>query len=108
MKKEQTDTHTVEIFMAGDYLSACRVCRRYCMDVGLCVTVVPTTYIYTGGEEAGFIVGLRNYPRFPSTPQQIENHAATLADKLRDDLSQHSYMLVGPVASSWITVREQP
>ncbi len=58
----------VSIFIAGDYDKAHEICRAHCDAVGLCVTVTATSYIYTGGEEAGVIVGLINYPRFPSEP----------------------------------------
>lgn len=58
-------SYPVSIFMAGDYNAAREICRAYCDEVGYCVTVTPTSYVYTGGEESGFIVGLINYPRFP-------------------------------------------
>lgn len=43
------------------------VCQGYCNGAGLCVTVTPTKFIYTKRWEPGCIVGLINYPRFPST-----------------------------------------
>ena len=42
-------------------------CQIICNRVGLCVTVTPTKYIYTGGCENGAIVGLINYPIFPGS-----------------------------------------
>lgn len=71
-----------DIFIAGDLAQAKQVCREYCFAVGLCVTVEPVAYVYTGGEEAGVRVGLINYPRFPSSEEAIAAHAVTLAADL--------------------------
>jgi hypothetical protein len=46
-------THSISIHMAGEYHTACRICRAYCDDVGLCVTVEYAYYIYTDGGEEG-------------------------------------------------------
>ena len=96
-------TAVVEIFMVGCVDDARRVCRRYCMDMGLCVAVTPTSYIYTGGEEAGFVIGLRNYPRFPSFGEELHRIAHKLAEELLDDLSQYSAMIVDSVNTTWIS-----
>ena len=95
-----------DIFMAGDIAQAKQVCREYCLAVGLCVTIEPVDYIYTGGEEAGFRIGLLNYPRFPSDAVGIEAHAKNLADALRARLCQHSYSIVGPSQTQWRSTRE--
>jgi len=94
-------TYTATIFIAGDYATAARVCRDYCYAVGLCVTVEPTSYIYTGGEEAGVRVGLINYPRFPSEPAEVREKAFELANRLRSELCQHSWSVVTPDATYW-------
>jgi len=72
------------------------VAQEYCDQVGLCVTVTQTQYIYTSGREAGCAVGLINYPRFPSTPEQIRAHALELAGRLRDRLGQFKVSVVMP------------
>lgn len=72
------------------------VARAYCDAVGLCVTVTPTEYIYTSGGEHGCIVGLINYPRFPSTPEQIKGHALALGEQLRVALGQFKVTVVMP------------
>lgn len=87
-------TVVVEVFMAGDIDHAKQVVRRFCMDVPCCVTVSQTAYIYAGGEEAGFVVGFRNYPRFPSTAEELRKKADSLAERLRNELAQRSYMIV--------------
>lgn len=94
-----------DIFIAGDLAQAKQVCRKYCFEVGLCVTVEPVTYIYTGGEEEGVRIGLINYPRFPSTGEEIQKKARSLADLLMHRLCQHSYSIVGPDQTEWFSRR---
>jgi hypothetical protein len=55
------------------------ICQKYCDEVGLCVTITPTTFVYTKGCEAGCFIGLINYPRFPSTKNEIKGHAESLS-----------------------------
>lgn len=95
-----------EIFIAGNYEQAMQVCREYCFAVGLCVTVEPTTYVYTGGEETGVRIGLINYPRFPSTEEKLFDRAAELAQLLLIRLCQHSYTIMGPSETVWFTRRD--
>lgn len=96
-----------DIFIAGDHAKAKQVCREYCMSIGLCVTVEPVAYIYTGGEEAGVRVGLINYPRFPTTAADLRSKAVTLADTLMIQLCQHSYSVVGPEQTEWFSRRPE-
>ena len=98
-------TIRAEIFIAGDIEQAKQVCREHCLSVGLCVTVEPVAYIYTGGEEAGVRVGLINYPRFPATSENIAEKARTLADLLMHRLCQNSYSIVGPDQTTWFSRR---
>lgn len=100
-------TAQVTIWVAGDEADAKRVCRKFCLDVGLCVTVTPTEYIYTGGSERGVMVGLVNYPRFPRTFDQIWATALQLARTLRDELFQHSVLLTAHDRTTWITNRPE-
>lgn len=97
-----------DIFIAGGLEQAKQVCREHCFDVGLCVTVEPVSYIYTGGEEAGVRVGLINYPRFPSTQDELCGKAGALADLLMRRLHQHSYSIVGPDETRWFSRRPLP
>tara|TARA_B100000678_G_C18122159_1_gene467143 strand:+ start:350 stop:682 length:333 start_codon:yes stop_codon:yes gene_type:complete len=106
MKRVEVTSYPISIFIAGDPLEAEAVCREYCDEVGLCVTLIETVYCYTGGEEAGVIVGLINYPRFPSKPEQIWEHAEALADRLLHGLGQQSYTIQAPDRTVWISHRE--
>lgn len=53
----------IQLFVTGEGIE--QHCQQYCNVVGLCVTVTETNYIYSGGSEKGYIIGLINYPRFP-------------------------------------------
>lgn len=56
--------------------------QEYVDRVGLCVTITPTEFLYTRGNEPGFSVGLINYPRFPSSPEMLREHALAIAEGL--------------------------
>jgi hypothetical protein len=104
---ELASTIRFDIFVAGDLAQAKQVCREHCFEIGLCVTVEPVTYIYTGGEEEGVRVGLINYPRFPATHEELREKARGLADVLLERLCQHSYSIVGPDDTEWVSRRPQ-
>lgn len=106
MTTKVSQTFTKVIYIGGDLAVAKQVCREFCQR-GLCVTVEPTTYIYTGGEELGVRVGLINYPRFPKDSVEIARVALELAGLLRERLCQHSFTIVGEEVSIWDSTREQ-
>lgn len=107
MKTQVSRTHTVRLYLSGPIEVAKQAIRADTLRAGLCVTIEPTTYIYTGGEEAGYVVGLLNYPRFPCEPQELEDRARDLMHKLLTATHQHSALMVTPECSEWVTVREQ-
>jgi len=78
--------------------------RRFCYEKGLCVTVTASTFIYTGGEESGFCVGLVNYPRFPSTPDELEAKAIKIARGLIVACCQRTALVVGPKRTRWVVI----
>lgn len=98
-------SHWARIHMAGPLPDAERVCREFCFEAGLCVTVTPTRFIYTGGEETGFVVGLLNYPRFPTAPEALRETAEKLGHRLMHALFQGSYLLETPSESTWFSRR---
>lgn len=105
--RTEAPSYPVSIFVGGSAWEAETICRAYGDEVGLCVTVSETKYIYTGGETAGVIVGLINYPRFPSTPDAIWAHAETLALRLIEGLKQESASIQAPDKTVWISFRDQ-
>ena len=104
---KQTESCSVSIFIAGDYESAKRICRQYCDDTGFCVTVTKTEYVYTGGQETGIIVGLINYPRFPSDKETMLARATDIANLLREKLNQESFSIQTPEKTIWHSYRKE-
>lgn len=99
-------THWVRLFLSGPIETAKDIIRRECRREGLCVTVEPTTFIYTGGEEAGYVVGLLNYPRFPSEPEDLESRGRLLMELLLQGTYQNSALMMTPHRTEWISIRE--
>lgn len=107
MRRETSASYPVSIFVAGDHDEAKAICRKFCDEEGLCVTVTPTAYVYTGGEEGGVIVGLINYPRFPSEPTHILSTARLLAIELMHKLEQQSASVQTPDETLWLSIRAE-
>jgi hypothetical protein len=101
----EVPSYPISIFIAGSRRKADEICRSYCDEVGLCVTVTETDYCYTGGQEAGVIVGLINYPRFPSEPAAIWHRAEVLAERLCAGLNQESYTIQAVDRTVWFSHR---
>jgi len=99
------ETFEVSVYMAGDIEHAKQVIRRYCNSHPCCVTVTPTAYIYRGGEEAGFVVTFRNYPRHTSEGCTLEDQGRDLGLLLRGELGQDSFMVVSPRGTMLNSVR---
>lgn len=107
LRSKTEQTYRVDIFVGGDLNHARTICKEYCMRFGLCVTIEPVSYIFTGGEEFGVRVGLLNYPRFPAEPEKIRAHAYLLGECLRIGLAQWSFLIVSPDQTDWYTMRPE-
>lgn len=107
MKQQTAPTYWVRIYLSGPIEQAKQTIRRECLRKGLCVTIEPTTFIYTGGEEQGYVVALVNYPKFPSEPVELVKRARSLMMMLLADTFQHSAMLMTPKTTEWVTLREE-
>jgi hypothetical protein len=97
----------VDIHMAGDIQRAGQLLQSLCIVKGMCVSLTPQSFIYTGGREEGFKVGFINYPRFPCSPDEIVDTAKFVAEFLMGDLGQHSYSIVTPVETIWRSRRPE-
>lgn len=106
-REAEVQTYRADIYVGGDLAEARRICREFCAD-GLCVTVEPIEFIYTGGSETGVRVGLINYPRFPSTPEKVWGQACELARMLVYRLYQWSALVESRDRTLWISTRKDP
>ena len=103
---KDSDSYWVKIYLAGPIEEAKQIIRREAKEIGLCVTIEPTTYIYKGGEEEGYVVGLINYPRFPKDSSDIWFSAVSLATKLKKETYQDSCLVMDPKKTIWNSDRE--
>lgn len=79
-----------------DVLAVHDVCRDYVNEVGWCVTVTETTFLYRTGGEPGASVGVIAYPRFPLDEQTLRTRTLELAERLRVELEQRRLTVVFP------------
>lgn len=107
MKTEIAPTYWVHVWMSGPIDVAKLALRQICFPGGLCVTIDATTYVYAGGEEAGFVVRFVNYPRFPEDPATILSKARLVAIKLLEATFQHSALIVTPETTEWMSIRPE-
>jgi hypothetical protein len=105
MTEHTEPTYTIRLFIAGEVADARRAMRQECLAEGLCVTVTPTTFVYTAGAEEGVEVGFVNYPRFPTTPDALFGRAKEIAVRLMARLCQRSALLVAPDKTLWLNDR---
>ena len=108
MNEKRCPTFWVKIYIAGRLDAIEQACRKFCLDNPRCVTVEKTTFVFTGGAEEGAVVGLINYPRFPSTIDEILEVGNRLALELLDATCQHSVLVMTPEETKWITKRDTP
>ena len=88
MKIEKTFTADIYIGTKQGYegqentLSPFLWLQDFCDDVGFAVTIEKLDFIYTDGSEKGYRIGLINYPRFPSKPEEIKENAIHITKEL--------------------------
>jgi hypothetical protein len=104
MNLRDVKTMWVEIQISGPLSVIEQTCRRVCQS-GLCVTVSPTRFIYTGGEETGACVRLVNYPKYPTDPEALWQVAEGLADEILKYTHQDSVLLMSPDRTLHKTLR---
>jgi hypothetical protein len=100
------NTYWVKLYISGSLNVIEQTCRKYCLTNGLCVTVTPTRFIYTGGEETGAEIGGIQYPRFPESEGTILAKMKHLAFFLLEETCQHSILIMTPQITEWITKRD--
>ena len=75
------------------------ICQGYCDGIGCCFTVTPTKFIYKDGHEPGAIIGLINYPKHPSTANQILEKAEEIAGWCLTRFKQQSISIVSTIGT---------
>lgn len=65
-----------------------KVCQKCCDEIGLCVTITPTKFIYKNGFEDGCFIGLIQYPRFPEEIEKIKIKAIEMAKIFLEEFNQ--------------------
>lgn len=103
MKQVPTFTATIYIGLkcnvTGETIDISRVhrkCAVFCDGRHFCVTITPTTFVYTAGSEPGAIIGIINYPRRPLDEQTLRDYATTLAKWLMEECDQERCSVVFP------------
>lgn len=105
MNKITESSYWVKIYLSGPINEAKQIIRKHAKEVGMCVTIEPTTYIYTGGEEEGYVVGFINYPRFLTPESEIWDRAVELAQLLKAGTYQDSYTIMDSNRAIWVSDR---
>lgn len=103
MRRVEVPSYPVTIFVAG--ADPVPTCRAYCDEVGLCVTTTPLGYVYTRGQEPGWAIGLINYGRFPSTPEELFLTAEELTVRLLALDGIESATIQAPDRTLWMSTR---
>ncbi len=101
MEGKSVPSYVVTVHIAGDAAEARRLLRQECWEEGLCVTISPETFVYTGGEEDGVRVGFVNYPRFPNSELAIKARACHVAQFLMLGLCQRTALVVASDETIW-------
>lgn len=86
----QEPSFEIKIFIAGDYNRIKHVCSDFVTEVGLCVNIKKTDYVYTYGEQSGAEIGLISYPKFQTEFEEQRNKAMKLCKLLMNACNQKS------------------
>lgn len=98
-------TYTAEIYVGRrkgyegsvrPHADVVKICRDYCDEVQLGLSIEEVHFTYVGGEEPGSVVRLINYPRFIASPEKIREKAFVLARILLESLEQYRLTVVMP------------
>ena len=100
-------TWTAQIWVGGDIIQARQRLRELCFPKGLCATITPTEYMYAGGEEAGFVVGMIQYPPFPESEKALESKAIKVGKALAETSFQWSFSIVMPKKTLYFSRRKR-
>jgi len=90
-----------DLHIAGCPIQARHLCQQFVWGHPCCIALQEQLFIYTGGCEAGVVLHLTNYPRFPSTKESLCCIAKALAEHLLVGLHQRTCLLETPTETIW-------
>ena len=112
-RPKTANTRVIDIYMAGSYTDARRVCGEYCAQQGYCFSIVKTDYAHGCEDEvmgyrieAGIKVTLINYPRFPEEHDDMENRAIIIAKSIARVNDQGSFTIASNKLSKFYSRRK--
>lgn len=88
--------------------TASALCRRYCDDHKVGLTIAYTHLVYLGGSEPGMVVSLINHPRFPMHNSDVLQAALELADLLLIALDKERLTVVEVPGEALLVERHKP
>lgn len=101
MHEQQSEPGSTRLFICGNITTIKQIVAKFVAENGWCVTVSPTTYIYTGGEEEGVIIEAINYARFPSTREFRRQRIKDLGMMIAKAANQRSFTIQDEAASTY-------
>ena len=107
MNMKKCGTYEVKIYLAGSVQVAKQYLRERFFNNGNCCTISETEYLYTGGEEKGYILGFINYGRFPRTNDEIFNECELIAKELLFKTCQKSCSIVASDKTLYIEIKNK-
>lgn len=80
--------------------------QKHADELGECVTITPTKFIYTKGNENGVVIGYINYLRFPKEKEILKSRALELAEKMLIYFNQSRISITCPDETFMLTNNE--
>lgn len=104
-------TWQTTIYIAGDYSLAKNELSRMATTRGMCASMWPCDYVYSGGLESGVAIRIINCPRFPANSWELRDLAEEIARELIVSLHRHLFVRYNetqPIRQSVFQVGSHP
>lgn len=98
----ETEAYQCSIYIAGNMNTIEETCPEFC-ERGACVSIQPTTFVYTTGREFGAEIKFISYARFPKGRDKWNEDAIELAKLLIEKCHQHSCTVIDDQKSIMLT-----
>ena len=106
MITKQAPSYHISIYCTGEKVALYAAIQSVCDSIGLCVSIFPCDYLFTGGMESGYEIRLINYPRFPSTKEAIKAKAMQVVEAIFTVNPKGSLTMVDPWDSVYMSERD--